>query len=97
MIKRVQLNNSYDYDIISNPTEGLTGVWVYATPCWPVRRKMAKIDTISNTVLFFGEVSARDIKATGEVAAKFGYYIRPSKFAGKVAAGLKAGHSCFKL
>jgi hypothetical protein len=96
-MSRVKLNGEYEYTTIISSVLGTTAAQVYATPGWPVRRKVAKIDTISNTVLFFGEVSKFDIAAVAQTTAQLGYQVRPSKFAGKVAAGLKAGHSCFKL
>jgi hypothetical protein len=96
-MSRVKLNNEYEYTTIVSGVLGITAAQVYATPGWPVRRKVAKIDTIANVVVFFGEVSKFDIAAVAKTAAQLGYPVRPSKFAAKVSAGLKAGHSCFKL
>jgi hypothetical protein len=94
---RIKLNDEYEYTTIVSSVLGTTAAQVYATPGWPVRRKIAKIDTVSNTALFFGEVSKFDIAAVAKTAAQLGYPVRPSKFAARVSAGLKAGHSCFKL
>jgi hypothetical protein len=94
---RIKLNDEYEYTTNNSSVLGTTAAQVYATPGWPVRRKIAKIDTVSNTMLFFGEVSKFDIAAAAKTAAQLGYPVRPSKFAARVSAGLKAGHSCFKL